>query len=118
MAKEQDRRPRRCGACGGEGGFYAEINGQSDTRRLVMTGRGGRWVEVNCWHCEGTGNQGGRAEPVEPPDLSAPQPPVGDHVAVAETGLCPACLGAGEVVSLQEGMRGRMPCPRCAHPPG
>ncbi|WP_242890318.1 hypothetical protein [Actinomadura litoris] len=83
------------------------------TRRVVLEGRRG-WIEVNCWYCQGTGNEGGQPSDVEPPDLSAPRPPVGQHVAVAESGLCPVCLGAREVVSLADGMRGRAPCPRCA----
>ncbi|TDD81512.1 hypothetical protein [Actinomadura rubrisoli] len=87
------------------------------TRRLVMVGRDRFWIEVNCWYCEGTGNEDGQAPEIEPPDPTERRP-FGWHAAVAESGLCPQCLGQGEVISLAEGMRGRAPCPRCGPVPG
>ncbi|WP_151562139.1 hypothetical protein [Actinomadura rudentiformis] len=77
-----------------------------------MTGKDGSWIEVNCWHCQGTGNEGGQPDPVGPPSQSERRP-VGQAAAVEESGLCPQCIGAGEVIGLQEGMRGRVPCPLC-----
>ncbi|WP_242890320.1 hypothetical protein [Actinomadura litoris] len=49
MAKDQDRRPRKCGACQGEGGHYAGVNGKDeDTARVERA-----WVK--CGACNGTG---------------------------------------------------------------
>ncbi len=49
VAKDQDRRPRKCGACQGEGGHYAGVNGKDeDTARVERA-----WVK--CGACNGTG---------------------------------------------------------------
>lgn len=78
------------------------------TRRIVMHGR--TWIEVNCWHCQGTGNEGGQPGPAITPDHNRTTP-VSEHPAVAETGLCGGCLGAR--VILGPNFR-QAPCPACA----
>ncbi|WP_192809769.1 hypothetical protein [Actinomadura rudentiformis] len=51
MAKDrdQDRRPRKCGACNGEGGYYAEVNGKTEDDQRVQR----KWVK--CPACNGEG---------------------------------------------------------------
>ncbi|WP_242892515.1 hypothetical protein [Actinomadura litoris] len=47
--RDQTRRPRKCGACQGRGGHYANVNGKDgDTARVER-----EWIP--CEPCEGTG---------------------------------------------------------------
>lgn len=72
-----------------------------------------------CRFCFGHGYVGGDHEPAEesPPPEGA-GPPAGESTPVRESGLCPACLGAGVVVGLggtgePAGSMVQAPCPLC-----
>ncbi len=81
-----------------------------DRGTVVM--EGGRsaadWIEVGCPACHQT--PPAPTEQERSAAVQRPVQPVGEHPAVAESGLCSGCLGAGTV--LGTGLRSE-PCPRC-----
>lgn len=81
------------------------------TGRLVLTGQGGgTWIELSCRACYGSGIEGTAAPVAKAPDRER-QPPVGEHAAVVESGLCRRCLGARTILC---GPLWRSePCPDC-----
>lgn len=75
-------------------------------------------LRVWCGFCLGAGIVGGSHEPAEDPEPPAP-PPVWRQPAVAQSGLCGHCLGAGKVTSLgldddeNPTTLVTVPCPSC-----
>jgi RecJ-like exonuclease len=106
--------PIRCPECGGSG----------EEKLGALT--------LQCQFCRGAGGVGGENERAKDefrtpqagerydPEVHGPLPPVGEHPAVRESGLCRQCLGSRKVANLKGFATGKatgglleLPCPAC-----
>ncbi|MQY09824.1 hypothetical protein [Actinomadura macrotermitis] len=92
------------------GSSCAQCKGRGE---VAFIRRDGYWSSVKCWVCEGAGRPSaqGPRPPFHADEPRGPLPPISDHPAVRDSGLCRVCLGAGVVVTART--YAEADCPAC-----